>query len=162
MIDPKTLPRQRDVEQFYGKPGLAIESQLMFVDLKYPLRLDWSLGQSVRRLRLHKKCAETAATALAEVFDHYGQAKARELGLDRYAGGYNHRKMRGGNSWSMHAYGCAMDFHAGPNGLKVKCPDALFCGPDYKDFLDIMERNGWLPAIRLWGADAMHFQAARL
>ena len=59
-------------------------------------------------------------------------------------------------------YGCAIDWFAAPNGLRTRCPKALFCGPDYKDFLDIMEANEWLPAIRLWGADAMHFQRAKL
>jgi len=82
--------------------------------------------------------------------------------VDRFAGSYNPRKMRGGSQYSMHAYGCALDFYAAPNGLRMRCPDALFCGPQYKPFLDIMEKHGLLPAIRLWGADAMHFQMARL
>jgi hypothetical protein len=156
------IPRQREVRTFYGRPGPEIEAQLMYADLPFALRLDWELGQSVRRLRLHKKCAPAAVTALTAVRDHYGMAKMSELGIDRYAGGYNHRKMRGGKSWSMHAYGCAMDFYAAPNGLRTKCPDALFCKPEYKPFLDIMESHGWLPAIRLWGSDAMHFQMAKL
>lgn len=86
----------------------------------------------------------------------------RDPGIDRYAGAYTHRKMRGGSKWSMHAFGCAIDFYAEPNGLRTRCPQALFCGTDYKDFLDIMEAHEWLPAIRLWGADAMHFQRARI
>jgi hypothetical protein len=86
----------------------------------------------------------------------------RGTGIDRYAGAYTHRKMRGGSNWSMHAFGCAIDFYAEPNGLRTRCPQDLFCGSDYKDFLDIMEAHEWLPAIRLWGADAMHFQRARI
>jgi len=70
--------------------------------------------------------------------------------------------MRGGSKWSMHAYGCAIDFYAAPNGLRTRCPKALFCGDEYKPFLDIMQSFDWLPAIRLWGADAMHFQVARI
>ena len=156
------LPRQADCVAFYGMPGPAIEAQLAFANLPFDLRLDWDLGKTVRRVRLHKKCCAPFVAALTEVRDHYGPARFTSLGIDRFAGGYAHRNMRGGKAWSMHAFGCAVDFYAAPNGLKVRCPDALFCRPDYKAFLDIMERHGWLPAIRLWGADAMHFQMARL
>lgn len=156
------LPRQSELDRFYGKPGPAIEAQLVFAELPFHLRLDWDLNAKVKRVRLHKKCAAAFVAAMVEVFAHYGEVEFRKLGIDRFAGGYNHRKMRGGTKWSLHAYGAAVDFYAAPNGLTVKCPDALFCKPEYKPFLDIMEKHGWLPAIRLWGADAMHFQMARL
>lgn len=159
MID---IPRQADVGTFYGQPGPAIEAQLVMAELPFHLRLDWDLAKTVRRVRLHKKCAPAFVSALTEVWTEYGEKQFRALGIDRFAGAYNHRQMRGGKAWSMHAYGCAVDFYAALNGLKVRCPDALFCKPEYTDFLDIMERHGWLPAIRLWGADAMHFQMARL
>lgn len=157
-----TLPRQSEVGAFYGAPGTQIEAQLVTAELPFHLRLDWDLEKTVRRVRLHKKCAPAFVAAMTEVWTEYGEKQFRALGIDRFAGGYNHRVMRGGKSWSMHAYGCAVDFYAGPNGLKVRCPDALFCKPEYKDFLDIMEKHGWLSALRLWGADAMHFQMARL
>ena len=156
------LPRQADCPTFYGKPGPEIEAQLVFAELPFHLRLDWDLGTTTRRVRLHKKCAPAFVAALSEVWSHYGETKFRDLGIDRFAGGYAHRVMRGGTKWSMHAYGCAVDFYAGPNGLKVRAPQALFSKPDYADFLDIMEKHGWLSALRLWGADAMHFQMARL
>lgn len=161
-INPKTLPRQAECATFYGQPGPGIEAQLIMAVLPFDLRLDWDLGTKVRKVRLHRKCAPAFTAAMTAVHAQYGPVKMRDLGIDRFAGGYNHRQMRGGTSWSMHAYGCAVDFYAGPNGLKVRCPDALFCKPEYKPFLDIMEAHGWLPAVRLWGADAMHFQMARL
>lgn len=156
------LPRQSEVATYYGKPGLEIQSRLAMAVLPFALRLDWDVGITTQRFQLHKRCTGPFVAAMTEVFAHYGLTSMRALGIDRFAGGYVHRQMRGGTSWSMHAYGCAVDFYAGPNGLKVRCPDALFCKPDYKPFLDIMESHGWLPAIRLWGADAMHFQMARL
>lgn len=158
----KDLPRQADCAQFYGTPGEEIRARLVTVDLPYALRLDWDLALSVSRVTLHELCAPSFVAAMADVRAEYGEARQRDLGIDRYAGGYMHRKMRGGSKWSMHAYGCAVDFYAAPNGLTTRCPRALFCGPDYKSFLDIMESHGWLPAVRLWGADAMHFQRARL
>lgn len=156
------LPFQRDVETFYGRPGDQIKSRLARVDLPFKLRIDYNLRQSVSRLTVHERCAQPLENALIAVHKEYGPERMRALGIDRYAGGYNHRKMRGGSKWSMHAYGCAVDFFAAPNGLRMKCPEALFCGAEYRAFLDIMESHGWLPAIRLWGKDAMHFQMARL
>ncbi len=155
------LPYQRDVRDFYGDPA-NMNGNLVIIELPFKLRIDWNLRQTTNKIRVHKKCAESLKAALIEVHAHYGADKMRALGIDRYAGAYNKRKMRGGSKWSMHAYGCAIDFYARPNGLRTRCPQALFCGPEYKPFLDIMEKHGWLPAIRLWGADAMHFQAARL
>lgn len=156
------IPHQNDVEAFYGTPGADIERQLAYAVLPFGMRLDWNLGETITRFRLHEKCIDPFYNALTEVYDQYGMSRMRALGIDRYAGGHMHRKMRGGSKWSMHAYGCAVDFFARPNGLRARCPQALFCGSDYKPFLDIMESHGWLPAVRLWGADAMHFQMARL
>lgn len=158
----KDLPRQAECDRFYGRPGEEIRARLVTFDLPYALRLDYNLTQTITRATLHELCAPSFVAAMVDVRAEYGEARQRELGIDRYAGGYMHRKMRGGSKWSMHAYGCAVDFYAGPNGLTTQCPRALFCGPDYKPFLDIMEGHGWLPAGRLWGSDFMHFQRARL
>ena len=157
------LPRQRECAAFYGEPGTAaIEARMTYARLPFEMRIDWNLRQRTARLRVHEKCAPSLVLALTAAFAEYGEDRFRELGLDRYAGGFNPRRMRGGSSWSMHAYGCAIDIYAAPNALRMRCPEALFCGPEYRPFLDIMEDHGWLPAIRLWGGDAMHFQQARL
>jgi peptidoglycan hydrolase-like protein with peptidoglycan-binding domain len=158
----RDLPRQAECDRFYGTPGDEVKSRLVTVDLPYDLRLDWALDQTVGRVTLHSLCAPSFVLAMEAVRAEYGADQQAALGLDRYAGGYMHRRMRGGSKWSMHAYGCAVDFYAAPNGLTTRCPRALFCGPDYRAFLDIMQDHGWLPALRLWGADAMHFQRARL
>ncbi len=157
-----SIPSQSEVDRVYGTPGAQIKSRLTMIELPFKLRIDYNLRQSTNKITVHRDCAPQLEKALIEVRDHYGAEAMRDLGIDRYAGTYNHRKMRGGSKWSMHAYGCAIDFHHGPNGLRTPCPQALFCGPDYKAFLDIMEANEWLPAIRLWGKDAMHFQRATL
>lgn len=156
------VPRQAECDAFYGVPGEQIKARLVTVNLPYAMRLDYDLGTSISRVTLHQKCAPSFIEAMIAVRAEYRHARQTALGLDRYAGGYMHRKMRGGSRWSMHAYGCAVDFYAEPNGLTTRCPRALFCGAEYKPFLDIMESHGWLPAIRLWGSDAMHLQMARL
>ncbi len=158
----QNLPRQSECAAFYGRPGAEIEARLVRARLPFAMRLDWALDQTVDAVTLHQLAAPSYVGALESVRDHYGLERLRQLGIDRFAGGYVHRRMRGGSSWSMHAYGCAVDHFAAPNGLRVSCPQALFCGADYKAFLDIMEDAGWLPAVRLWGRDAMHFQRARM
>jgi len=157
-----SIPKQSAVGTVYGIPETQIPARLVTIRLPFKLRIDWNLRQRTNKITVHKDAAPSLEAALIEVRDHYGDAKMAELGIDRYAGAYNKRKMRGGTAWSMHAYGCAIDFYAAPNGLRTKCPDALFCGDAYKPFLDIMQSHEWLPAIRLWGKDAMHFQRARL
>lgn len=162
--EPVAVPRQSEMANFYGTPGPqgTIEAALGYAIAPVPLRLDWDLKTTVTRLRVHQHCIDPLTKALQDIIDHYGEAEWRRLGLDRYAGGYNPRQMRGGSNWSTHAYGCAVDFFAAPNALRTRCPNALFCGAQYQPFLDIMQSYNWLPAVRLWGADAMHFQMARL
>lgn len=156
------IPRQKDCPAFYGRTQAEVEAQLVTITLPFYFRIDWDTRQKTNKLRVHKKCAARFLAAWTEVHAHYGIGKMRELGIDRNAGTFIWRKMRGGSRLSMHSFGCAQDVYAAPNGLRARCPKALFCHPDYKPFLDIMEKHGLLPAIRLWGADAMHFQVARL
>lgn len=158
------LPTQASCPGYYGDPSTGgVTKFLRMFTLPFPLILDWDLTTVVTRVQLHEKCGDAFVLAMNNVIDEYGSiARLDELGLRRFAGGYNHRRMRGGSKWSMHAYGCAVDFYAAPNGLTTRCPHALFCQSAYNPFLDAMESAGWLPAIRLWGADAMHFQMARL
>lgn len=158
------FPTQAQCTAFYGAPGVggAAERQLIMVDLPYAMRIDWNLGQKSVRVRLHQKCADSALKAMREILGHYGEDRLRKLGLDRNAGTYEPRRMRGGANWSMHAYGCAWDFYAAPNGLTTRCPQALFCGEEYKAFFDIWEANGWTSLGRAIGRDWMHVQAASL
>ena len=156
------FPRQKDCPTFYGKPGPAVVAQLVKVQLPFPFRIDWALSQKVSTFSLHARCADSARSALARIASHYGETEMRKLGLDRFAGSYNHRKMRGGTSWSMHAYGCAIDFYAGPNGLRVPAPEALFSGKVYAPFFDIWEEHGWTSLGRTINRDWMHVQAASL
>lgn len=155
------FPSQSDCVAFYGAPGAAVQARLKMFDLPVAMRLDWALDQKVKRVQLHEKCGASAIEAVGEIVKHYGEKRWRELGLDRHAGTYVHRKMRGGTSWSMHAFGCAWDFYAAPNGLMMRAPDALFSGEQYKSFFDIWENFGWLPLGRAIGRDWMHVQATK-
>lgn len=161
---PTRFPKQADARTFYGTPGAGgtVEKQLVMATLPVAMRIDWNLSQKSTRVQLHTKCQASAMSAMEQIVRHYGEDRWRKLGLDRNAGTYNPRKMRGGTSWSMHAYGCAWDFYAAPNGLTTRCPQALFCKDDYKAFFDIWEAHGWLSLGRAIGRDWMHVQAATL
>lgn len=155
------MPTQAQVPSVYGAAG--DESRMGMFELPgFHMRPDWNLSGKITRLYLNKKVGASAVAAISEVRKTYGEARWRSMGMDRYAGGYVNRPMRGGSSPSMHAHGIAMDFYASRNQLRWSCPQSLFCGSDYNEFLHIMASHGWLPALWLWGKDAMHFQAARL
>lgn len=156
---PSPFPKQSQATRFFGSPGPEIERQIVNVPIPLPMRIDFNLSQHRRHLRLHAKCAKSAETAMEQVVRHYGEQRWRALGLDRFAGDYVHRPMRGGTNWSQHAYAGALDFHAQPNGLTTRCPKALFCRDDYQPFFDIWEAAGWTALGRAIGRDWMHLQA---
>lgn len=159
---PSPFPVQAKFDSFYGVPGIELEKKLVKVESPYDLRIDWSVGQITRTIRIHPKLAESLEKILWDIYIEYGVDKIRQLGLDRYAGSYSHRKMRGGSSWSTHAYGAAIDWYSGKNGLTTRCPQALFCKPEYSAFIDIWESHGWTSLGRAIGRDYMHFQAGAI
>ena len=66
--------------------------------------------------------------------------------------------MRGGTSWSLHAYGAAIDLAPGTNGLRTHWPTNATMP------LDVMvcfAEQGWKPAGAFWSRDAMHMEATQ-
>ena len=89
------FPKQSECEAYYGHPGPAVERQLVMLELPFAMRLDWNLRRRVSRVQLHARCADSAAAAMKEILRKYGLDELRRLGLDRNAGTYSHRRMRG-------------------------------------------------------------------
>lgn len=103
--------------KFYGTPGPDVERQL--VDVIPPFQMYYD-GKPIKRIRFHRKCAGALTAALNEIWDHYGrdQRKIDALGISKYAGAYNPRKVRGSaTKWSNHAFGAAIDLNAAENGF---------------------------------------------
>lgn len=154
-IAPEGIPAQDDVEAEYGNVD---NIPLTSISLPFPLYYG---GSPVRSVRVHEDVASSLSAAFSQILAHYGLEEIERLRINHHYGGtYNKRKMRGGTSWSMHAYGIAIDMNTAENGLRTTAAGALFAGEEYIPFLDIMERNGWYSLGRAKNYDYMHFQTA--
>lgn len=153
-----TWPTQRDVPTFYGKVGL---NQKLIIP-PFPMVLAWDKKVPVRKLSFHVKCADSAERALTLISKEYDADQRKVLGIDLFGGTLNVRKMRGGNAWSMHSWGIAIDFDPERNQLKWGRDKARLAKPDAKRFWEIWESEGWLSLGRARNYDWMHVQAARL
>lgn len=154
-LAPEGIPAQDDVEAEYGNVD---NIPLTRVSLPFTLYYD---GSPVSSVSVHEDVASSLSSALSQVLSHYGIEEIERLRINHnYGGSYNKRKMRGGSSWSMHAYGIAIDMNIAENGLRTTSSAALFAKPEYEPFLDIMERNGWYSLGRAKNYDFMHFQTA--
>ncbi len=150
-------PRQRECAAFYGTPGTGHK----MLDLPYPMRIAWDPHVTIKRITIHKKCADSAKRVLQKVKEHYGMEKIGDLGLDLFGGCYNNRPMRGGRSLSMHAYACAIDFDPARNLLRWDHTRARLARRDAVRFWELWEDEGWVSVGRARDFDWMHVQAAR-
>lgn len=139
--------------RFYGTPGPDVERQLVNVIPPFQMYYD---GKPVRAIRFHRKAADALRAALNEIWEHYGrdQSKIDALGISKYAGAYNPRKVRGSaTKWSNHAYGAAIDLNAAENGFGTGH------GTMPQPVIDAFKRQG-----ARWGGDyrgrtdPMHFE----
>jgi hypothetical protein len=155
---PIIFPRQKDVPKFYGEMGKNLNK----LELPYPMKLAWDKNTVVTSVTLHKKVIPSAEIAFKEILNHYGEHMITLLGLDIFGGSFNIRKMRGGNQYSMHSWGIAIDFDPENNKLRWGKDKAKLAGEDYIAFWNIWEAQGWISLGRERNYDWMHIQAARL
>lgn len=153
---PTVWPRQKDVPSFYGE----MDKNQVMLKLPYPMKLAWDKKKIITEISIHAKVAESAKRALTRIHEHYGPAKPP--GIDLFGGCLNVRKMRGGNSWSMHSWGIAIDFDPDYNQLSWGANKARLAKPIYEPFWQAWEAEGWISLGRERNYDWMHVQAARL
>lgn len=158
VANPHNFPNQRDMEGFYGR---VCEVQTVAVTCPWTLTLDWEPFSTTNRISIHTKLADSLATVLEKTLDHYGLDGIKHLGLDRYGGSYNCRRMRGGSSWSTHAWGVAIDWYPSRNKLPWRSDRASLAHPDLDAWWELWESEGWLSLGRTEDRDWMHVQAAR-
>ena len=151
---PGAPPYRLLTEQF-GPPG---QVPLATVTPPYRLVWDWDLNKQVTKFAVHRDLAETVERCLEQVMEKYDESQRTTLGLHRFGGCYNPRKMRGGTRWSTHAWGVAMDWYPSQNKLRWGAGRALFAGPEYAQWFDIWGQAGFRSLGILRNYDWMHIQ----
>ena len=155
MPSPNPWPRsdQASLRAFYGEPGN--EDSLVFIN--FPFKMFYG-GKLVTRTRCHRKVADSLLRVLNDIGDRYSGVPGIMEEAQDYYGVFNFRPKRGGTSWSLHAWGAAIDLDADDNTFRDHWPMQADMP------LEIMEcfaREGWTSAGAYWGYDAMHHQATR-
>lgn len=125
--------------EFYGGVG---ENQTR-IKTPYPLFLSWDTNVKITSFSCHKKISKHLLTAMRVIQLHYGNEKIKELGLDLFGGCLNIRKMRGGNSYSSHSWGAAVDWDTANNVMRMRPIKTAMARPENKEFCDIMLANGF-------------------
>jgi hypothetical protein len=142
----------------YGQPTEQGTGYLIPISLPYPMKLAWDLNTKVTTIRCHRLVADKFKEVFNELLLVYGLPKIQELGIDIYGGCFNFRKMRGGDDYSRHSWGVAIDLHPEKNTLKMTYKQALFSKPEYAKMHEIFEKNGFENLGKVKGYDAMHWQ----
>jgi hypothetical protein len=144
---------QISLRKFYGQPG--DESNLITVDFPFATLYE---GKQVKKFRCHKKVADSLIRVLKAIGEKYGKNREIMEEAEDFGGVYNFRNKRGGSTYSVHAWGAAIDLDADDNTFRDSWPMKADMP------LEIMEefsKEGWLSAGAFWNYDAMHFQATR-
>ncbi len=158
-INPNNWPKQNEVDlvNFYGAVG---ENQKRLL-LPYPHRLSWDKRKIVKSFFCNETIHESLSRVLTKVLETYGIEKIKELNLDLWGGCLNVRRIRGGNKWSTHSWGIAIDYNPDENQLKWGRGKAAFAKAQYDDWWGIWEEEGWVSLGRTKNYDWMHIQAAK-
>lgn len=149
------FPSSRRVGEFYGEHGSETFSPPR-KRISLPFAIYYG-GKPVTYLDPHEKCADSLLAVFHRLASVFPDSDSRKrAGILTYDGLYNPRRMRGGSSWSMHAWAIAIDFDAGRNGNNTHWPTAAIMP------IEVMECfacEGWTSAGAFWSRDAMHFEA---
>lgn len=142
----------------YGTPSETGASYLVKIELPYPMTLAWDRSVQVTTTKCHKLIAENLLNVFNQLLHEYGLLRIQQLGIDLYGGCFNYRKMRGGNDWSRHSWGVAIDLDPERNQLHETKATARFARPEYKPMIDIFYNNGFCSLGVEKDYDWMHFE----
>lgn len=142
----------------YGMPNETGKGYLKLIDLPYPMRLAWDKSTKVNRMSCHRAIAKPLTMVFNDLLKFYGYERIVDLGIDLYGGCFNFRKMRGGSSYSKHAWGLAVDLDPDRNRLKETSKTARFAREEYKPMIDIFYKHGFISLGIEKNYDWMHFE----
>jgi hypothetical protein len=142
----------------YGKPNQTGAGYLVKIKLPYPMRIAWDTKHTATSMMCHHLVAPNFISVFKDLLTHYGIEKIKELGIDLFGGCFNFRKMRGGDEWSTHSWGIAIDLDPDRNLLKETKKTARFARPEYKPMIDIFYKHGFQSLGVEKDFDWMHFQ----
>lgn len=150
-------PQETDAElhRFYGSVG----TRQTRLELPYAMRLAWDLDKTVKTISCHELVANSLHQVLTDVKAAYKPAEIVRHGFDLFGGCLNVRKIRGGNRWSTHSWGIAIDIDPARNGLRTSWKQAYLSRPECVAFVEAFRRQGWYSLGLEKNFDAMHFQA---
>jgi len=142
------------------KYGFPTENPKYLTTLKlpYPMKLAWDKNVYVNKIQCHKLVVDKLELIFKEILHYYGLEKIKELQIDVYGGCFNFRKMRGGNDYSRHSWGIAIDLDPERNLLKETSKTARFARKEYKPMIDIFYKYGFVNLGREKNYDWMHFE----
>jgi len=152
------FPYYAGIRDYYGEVG----QHQTHVKPTYDMVLAWDTSVKVTRISVHEKIADQVQSALQEVADNLGHDKIKDLGLDKFGGSLNVRKMRGGTKYSTHSWGIAIDFDPARNRLREHKPQARLSHADAIPFWEIWEKRGFESLGREKNYDWMHVQAVSI
>ncbi len=141
----------------YGFPS-ENPDYLVTLDLPFPLQLSWDKQVLVKKIQCHKLIKDRLLLVFQDILTTYGKEKIVELGINRYGGCFNFRKMRGGSDYSRHSWGIAIDLDPERNLLKETSKTARFARLEYKPMIDIFYKHGFVSLGREKNYDWMHFE----
>ncbi len=145
----------------YGTPTDNGSPYLTKIKLPFPMVLAWDRSVKVTTMRCHKLIADSLTKVFEEILREYGLSKIQELGIDIFGGCFSYRKMRGGNDWSKHSWGIAIDLDPERNKIKETKATARFARPEYKPMIDIFYKHGFISLGVEKDYDWMHFEISQ-
>jgi hypothetical protein len=142
----------------YGTPNENGTPYLTKIVLPFQMVLSWDRSQYINYIYCHNLITGNLLRVFNEILEEYGLLRIQQLGIDLYGGCFNYRKMRGGNDWSRHSWGIAIDLDPERNQLHETRETARFAKPEYRKMIDIFYRNGFDSLGVEKNYDWMHFE----